>query len=320
MSAAVVARRLDEAERWAGPAIQYCLDCDLDTWRLYIEGYVALTALYRGRFSEALAVADRVLAVKSVPAVSRITPLVVRGLALARAGEGVAAPAMLEATRIAESSGEVQRLDLTACALTELSWLEGGEPPDALQSAFERSPRPGSPWRLGDMATWLARFDRLEAVPGDVASPYQLELTGRPVDAAEAWAALGSPYDEALARGRSDDVEQLTRAVRALNDLGATPAAARVGARLAELGGPVPRPRRRATRTHPAGLTEREAEVLELLATGATNSTIATELGISARTAEHHVSSVLTKLAAPTRSEAVSKAIDRGWIGRVQPR
>ena len=71
-----------------------------------------------------------------------------------------------------------------------------------------------------------------------------------------------------LARGQSDDVEQLTLAVRALNDLGATASATRVGVRLAELGGRVPRQRRTATRTHPAGLTEREAEVLQLLADG----------------------------------------------------
>jgi DNA-binding CsgD family transcriptional regulator len=245
--------------------------------------------------------------------------LVVRGLARARTGAAGAAEALLEATRIAERSGEVQRLDLTACALTELAWLERREPPESLQSAFERSPLPGSPWRLGEMAVWLSRYNRLDAVPEHVARPYQLELAGEPVEAAEAWAQLGCPYDEALARGRSNDVEQLTRAVRALNDLGATPAAARVGARLAELGGPVPRPRRRATRTHPAGLTEREAEVLSLLASGATNSRIATDLGISSRTAEHHVSSVLTKLEAPTRTEAVAKAVDRGWVERAQP-
>ena len=81
------------------------------------------------------------------------------------------------------------------------------------------------------------------------------------------------------------------------------------------MGGRVPRPRRTATREHPGGLTEREAEVLELLADGASNADIASSLGISARTAEHHVSAVLAKLGAATRVDAVVLAAGRGWVG-----
>ncbi len=58
----------------------------------------------------------------------------------------------------------------------------------------------------------------------------------------------------------------------------------------------VPRGRSRATRDHAAGLTARQAEILELLAEGLTNTEIADELFVSHRTVENHVSAVLMKL------------------------
>jgi DNA-binding NarL/FixJ family response regulator len=61
-------------------------------------------------------------------------------------------------------------------------------------------------------------------------------------------------------------------------------------------------------------LTEREAEVLELLADGHSNKAIARALKLSEHTAKFHVSAVLAKLGAATRTEAVSLGIRRGLI------
>jgi DNA-binding NarL/FixJ family response regulator len=61
-------------------------------------------------------------------------------------------------------------------------------------------------------------------------------------------------------------------------------------------------------------LTDREWEVLQLLADGHSNKAIARLLGVSEHTAKFHVSSVLSKLDAATRTEAVSVAIRRGLI------
>jgi DNA-binding CsgD family transcriptional regulator len=57
-----------------------------------------------------------------------------------------------------------------------------------------------------------------------------------------------------------------------------------------------------------AGLTARELEVLELLAEGASNKTIARRLGISVHTAKFHVRSLMDKLDAPGRTDAVAHA------------
>ena len=61
-------------------------------------------------------------------------------------------------------------------------------------------------------------------------------------------------------------------------------------------------------------LTSRETEVLALLAGGAGNKEIAAKLGISEHTAKFHVSSILGKLGATTRTEAVTRGYRLGLI------
>ena len=61
-------------------------------------------------------------------------------------------------------------------------------------------------------------------------------------------------------------------------------------------------------------LTTREQEVLALLAEGAGNKEIAAKLSISENTAKFHVSSILGKLGATTRTEAVSRGYRLGLI------
>jgi DNA-binding CsgD family transcriptional regulator len=63
------------------------------------------------------------------------------------------------------------------------------------------------------------------------------------------------------------------------------------------------------------GLTPREMEVLGLLADGLANKEIGARLGISAHTAKFHVESLLRKLDAANRAEAVREGIGRGLIG-----
>jgi len=61
-------------------------------------------------------------------------------------------------------------------------------------------------------------------------------------------------------------------------------------------------------------VTPREMEVIRLLARGLQNKEIAAELGIAQRTAKFHVGSILAKLGAGNRTEAVTIAVQRGMI------
>src|SRR5205085_12618833 len=61
-------------------------------------------------------------------------------------------------------------------------------------------------------------------------------------------------------------------------------------------------------------LTARETQVLEMVAEGLSNKEIAARLGISDHTAKFHVNSILAKLNAGTRTEAVMRGIRSGLI------
>ena len=61
-------------------------------------------------------------------------------------------------------------------------------------------------------------------------------------------------------------------------------------------------------------LTQREIQVLELLAEGLPNKAIASRLGISDQTVKFHVSSISGKLGAANRTDAVRRAVRRGLI------
>ena len=61
-------------------------------------------------------------------------------------------------------------------------------------------------------------------------------------------------------------------------------------------------------------LTDRELEVLGLLAAGKTNRVIAQELFISEKTVASHVSHIFTKLGVTSRSAATAHAYDHGYL------
>jgi DNA-binding NarL/FixJ family response regulator len=80
-----------------------------------------------------------------------------------------------------------------------------------------------------------------------------------------------------------------------------------------EVAGHVPPPRRGGW---PSGLSEREVEVLRLVARGLSNKQIAQTLMISRRTAEHHVQHVYAKIGHSTRASAALFAMEHDLLGR----
>jgi HD-GYP domain-containing protein (c-di-GMP phosphodiesterase class II) len=68
-------------------------------------------------------------------------------------------------------------------------------------------------------------------------------------------------------------------------------------------------------RPRAAGLTDRQVEVLRLLARGSSNRQIGQRLGISGRTAEHHVQDVYTRIGVSTRAAAALFAMEHGLLG-----
>lgn len=103
---------------------------------------------------------------------------------------------------------------------------------------------------------------------------------------------------------------ELAEAIR-LVAAGQTALSPRISAKLVNrLGG------RQAYRTNQMaeGLTEREMDVLRAAAQGQANKAIAANLGISVQTVQVHLRNIFGKLEVGSRSEAVARAIQAGWI------
>jgi DNA-binding CsgD family transcriptional regulator len=64
----------------------------------------------------------------------------------------------------------------------------------------------------------------------------------------------------------------------------------------------------------PAGLTEREAEVVGLLARGLQTKQIAATLGIASKTADHHIQNAYAKIGVSTRAAATLFAMEHGLV------
>jgi DNA-binding NarL/FixJ family response regulator len=127
------------------------------------------------------------------------------------------------------------------------------------------------------------------------------------------WQELDAPYEAAQVRlllarglrqlGDEDTAEmELDAAAHIFRTLGATPDLTR----LEGLRGPAP-----AT---DGGLTQRELEVLRLVATGMTNREIAEELVLSEKTVARHVSNIFAKVGLSTRAAATAYAYEHDLV------
>jgi len=196
-------------------------------------------------------------------------------------------------------------------ALVEWAWL--GEQPDRAREVGEvllpRMWSIGWSYLRGEVLRYLARAG-LPAEPFDrCPEGYAAGLRGDWRAAADAWERAGDPYERALELAESGEVGPTLDALSVLDELGAVAPAALVRVRLRELGVTrLPRGPRPATRANPAGLTDRQLDVLDLVAEGATNVEIAERLVLSVRTVDHHVAAILAKFGARSRREAVAAA------------
>ena len=181
----------------------------------------------------------------------------------------------------------------------------------------------------GDLTTASGAVDELEAVAEDFESSGiraaamsargRVQLAAGSTDACATlrgavarWTELAVPYEIATARMLLGEACR-----KAGDDAGAANAFAAARQLFDQLGvgvdaqssnGPS------APRGLPAGLTEREAEVLRLVAAGHTNKEIAATLFLSDKTVARHLSNIFTKISVSSRAAATAFAFERGLV------
>jgi ATP/maltotriose-dependent transcriptional regulator MalT len=309
-------RRLDLAARYANEGIEHSERYDFEGWRPHYVAQLAETELARGNWDASAEFAAAVLATRGL-GTATVEATSALGRLRARRGDPEVWPVLDRALELAAPTRELQRVAPASLARCEAAWLEGRDA-DALaesEDAWGLALAAADPWFCGEIWDWRRRAGADDELGLDVPEPYALAREGRFGEAADAWLALGCPYEAALAMADSEGEDDLREALRAFRELGAEATAARVSRGLRERGiSDVKTGPRASTRENPAGLTKREVEVRELVAEGLRNADIASRLFLSERTVATHVSSILRKLDVRSRGQAAAKAAQLGML------
>jgi len=304
-----VDRAADLTQRARSTAARY----EIRPLEIYAQAMYAEILLWKGDWAEA---EDAATEVFGSHAHAEIIAWRMQGTLQARRGRPEAPGTLERMWSLAQVSGSLQNLDPAASALAEYLWLAGDDDAEGIariQEVVDRGMRSGFSWPSGALAFWAWKLEILTTIPDGLSEFYRWIMEGEWEKAAAFWDARGVPYERAVALMHGDD-DARVQAIRIFEQLGATATGNRVRRALLDKGVKVPRGTSRSTRQHAAGLTARQAEVLDLLAEGLTNTEMADRLFISHRTVENHVAAVLMKLDVSTRDAAVAAARDRGIL------
>ncbi|MGO4257766.1 ATP-binding protein [Marmoricola sp. RAF53] len=296
----------DRYEAW----LAYALDHEQHTYSVCMRGSRVTELMRRGRNQEAIGLALAVLE-ETISPINRMHVSIGLTEAGFRTGRPEARDWLERAWELGAGNDETFWVLQIATAAAQGAWLTGdpGLVDQRVLDAYRRGST-NDPWIQGELSGWLRRLGHQVEVDDRFPPPFSLEQAGDHAGAAEVWRALGCPFEEAVALTWSGGSGARLRALEIFAGIGAAPAAQRVRGLLAADGVRVPAQRgpRAATAAHPAGLTTREAEVLDLIAEHLTNAEIAERLVLSPRTVDHHVSAILGKLGVSSRAEAAQLA------------
>ena len=275
--------------------------------RLYLE---------TGNWNEAYRIADNLNKNEDQSGVVKIGVLLILATVKMRRAEVGALALLLEAKAKALETMELQRIIPAVVALLEYEWLTGQRiiEQETLGRTITMIEKMGNVYENSLFAFWMQQVRKQKIPLREEYAAYDLhnEVTAR--EAAVFWQKSGCPYEQALAlfEGNEDDKR---KAITLVQQLGADAVFEKLKSEMRNSGiKSIPRGIRKTTRSNEALLTSRELEILQLIKESLQNKEIAAKLFISAKTVDHHISSILFKLDVNTRVKAVNEAVRRKLI------
>jgi DNA-binding CsgD family transcriptional regulator len=301
-------KNLSEADRFFSSAIEYSNEKDISLADLCVTGEAAQAKLDMGKWDEAFDISYIVYERNNVPVMDKILPLSIIGLIRARRNDPGAFKALDEANELVYNTGELMKLVKVKAARAEAFWLnnELQSNVNELIECFNIALPGNNPWAIGEIAYWLWKADALPEIPNVIAEPFLLQISGRWQEASGVWEKLKCPYEHALALSEGNE-KAMKRSIELFDALGAAAASQLIKQKLRKSGiKNIPKGPRQSTAENPSGLTNRQLEILNLVADGLSNSEIGNKLYISTRTVENHISSIFSRLNIRSRVEAAA--------------
>jgi hypothetical protein len=218
--------RLVRAAEVGREALAHAENHEVETLRQYVIALLGRVAFLEGRWEEAEEMLGPIAG--SPMPVNRMFALRTLAQLQLRRGDPEAAGTIAEGRRLADRAAESQRVLPMVEIEAEQAWLDGRVVELVPQLLGVLEPARWIPAHLGRVARWLQEAGSLDEIPAGVPEPHLAELEGRWADAADAWRALGMPYEEALARAWAGD-DGLVAARVIAERLGAAPLLRRLG-------------------------------------------------------------------------------------------
>ncbi|HTL06707.1 MAG TPA: LuxR C-terminal-related transcriptional regulator, partial [Chitinophagaceae bacterium] len=291
--------------------IQYSKDKDLDSFTNYMFSWNAKRLLEQGHWEEAYRAAEDIVSKGfQLPAAS-ICAMDVLATIKMRRGDADALALLQQAKTKAFQAKDLQGIISSVISLLEYEWITGTQVLDkeAYQQSVAMVMQLHDFFDYNDFTFWLGRARNHHLTLRPLHPAYQLQGANAATNAARLWQQWGCPYEEALSIFETNEAGQ-RKAINLLQQLGAVAVCEKLKLRMRSAGiRKIPRGRRKTTLSNTAMLTSREMDLLPLMKEGLQNKEIASRLYISAKTVDHHISSILFKLDVNTRNKAVTEAL-----------
>ncbi len=305
-----------EAADYLEKGIDYCMQRDLDSWTYYMLSCKARLHFEKCEWKEAESLARGILENTSHPSIIRIGALVIWGRLLIRKGDFSGLSHLLEAKKLALLANELQRIIPAAVALLEYGWI-ANDPyaySEVVEAALDLLKNTHVDHFYSELVYWLDKNEIKSEIAKKIKEPYASSISGNWKKAAHQWQLLGCRYEYALAlfEGTEDAKRE---SLTLLDQMGAFGTLELLKSKMRSKGmRNIPRGPRASTKSNSANLTNRQIDVLLLLKDGLPNTEIANRLFISAKTADHHISAILSKLNVHSRLMAIREAEKLGIL------
>ncbi len=292
--------------------ISYCEENNLDLWVVYMLTVKAKLKLETGDWDEAYEIADALLKNEGVTKIIKIFVLTVLATIKMRKGDHTDLLSDLnEAKDRAFETLELQRIIQVLAAFLEYEWITGQQviESEVLENTIKMTETMGNIYGKSELSFWLQKARGQKLPLDEVYAGFDMGNTLKIQKAAAVWKKAGHAYNQALLLFDGDEDDK-RKALIMMQDIGATAVYEKMKAAMKTSGiKNIPRGLRKSTRENPLFLTGRELDVLLLLKESLQNKEIASRLFISAKTVDHHITSILFKLDVNSRSKAVSEAL-----------